>query len=80
MEIDLHGLELAEAIIEVFYALEECKTANDSVLEIIHGYNTGSVLKNYFRSKKFIAQSKREGFQLKQLKPPNPGTSRFKIA
>ncbi len=32
MEIDLHGLELWEALEEIVYKLEECKTINRIIL------------------------------------------------
>ncbi len=79
MKIDLHGLELSEAIIEVHYTLEECKSDGDRLLEIVHGYNTGRVLKNYFLSQKFLKSVEKEGFRLTRQKSPNPGTTLFKI-
>ena len=79
MQIDLHGLELSEAIVEVSYGLEDCKVNEDRLLEIIHGFNTGRVLKNYFNSQKFLKSVEREGFRLTKQKPPNPGTTLFKI-
>ena len=79
MKIDLHGLELSEAIIEVDYALKECKSTGDLFLEVVHGFNTGRVLKNYFLSQKFLKSMEKEGFRLAKQPPPNPGTTLYKI-
>ena len=77
LECDLHGYELSEAIIEVFHALEECSVTEDKHLIIVHGYNRGSVLRNYFRSKRFLQEAAREGFLLQSIKSPNPGQTQF---
>lgn len=79
LECDLHGFELSEAIIEVFHALEECTVNEDKLLEIVHGYNRGSVLRNYFRSKRFLQGAAREGYKLRFFKSPNPGKTRILI-
>ena len=79
LECDLHGFELSEAIIEVFHALEECTVNEDKLLEIVHGYNRGSVLRNYFRSKRFLQGAAREGYKLRFVKSPNPGKTRILI-
>ncbi|UYP47619.1 hypothetical protein NEF87_003904 [Candidatus Lokiarchaeum ossiferum] len=79
MECDLHGYEQAEAYIEILHTLKECKAKNDQILQIIHGFNKGTILKSYVQSQKFIAQMKKEGFRLSRKKSPNPGTSCFKI-
>lgn len=77
MECDLHGYELTDAIIEVFHALEECAVTEDQYLTLVHGYTRGSVLRNYFRSKRFLQVAAREGHRLQSIKTPNPGQTRF---
>ena len=80
LECDLHGFELSEAIIEVFQALEECVVNEDKFLEIVHGYSRGTVLRNYFRSKRFLQSAAREGYKLRIVKSSNPGKSQFHIS
>ena len=79
LECDLHGFELSEAVIEVFHALEECAVNEDKFLEIVHGYSRGTVLRNYFRSKRFLQGAAREGYKLRIVKSPNPGKTQFHI-
>ena len=79
LECDLHGFELSEAIIEVFHALEECTVNEDKYLEIVHGYNRGSVLRNYFSSKRFLQDAAREGYKLRIVKSQNPGKTHIQI-
>ena len=79
MEIDLHGMELHEAMLEISYALEECKTQDDHHLTIIHGYRGSGILKSYFKSRRFRRDVKREGFDLDFIKDKNPGSSSFKV-
>ena len=79
LECDLHGCELSEAKIEVFHALEECAINEDKILEIVHGYYHGTVLRNYFRSKRFLQEAAREGYKLRFVKSPNPGITRIII-
>ena len=79
LECDLHGCELSEAIIEVFHALEECAVNEDKLLEVVHGYYHGTVLRDYFRSKRFLQEAAREGYKLRFVKSPNPGKTQFLI-
>jgi len=79
LECDLHGFELSDAIIEVFHALEECSVNEDKYLEIVHGYYHGTVLRNYFRSKRFLQQTTREGYKLRIVRSSNPGKTQFLI-
>ena len=77
--VDLHGFELAEALIEINYGLQECRTDQENDIEFIHGFHSGSVLQSYIRSPKFIAQMKREGFNLTRIRASNKGTTRFQL-
>lgn len=79
MEIDIHGQELSEAVIEVLYGLKECDTHSDSRIDIIHGYHAGTVLKNYLRSPKFIKDAAKDGFVLTSLKNANPGITSYLV-
>ena len=79
MEIDLHGLELSEAIIEVYHALAECKMYGDNDLTLIHGYRHGRVLQSYFRSPRFLADTQRKGYTLRAVKSGSPATSKYQI-
>ncbi len=79
LEINVHGHELWGAIDEVLSALEECKLNGDGEIIIIHGYKHGQVLKNYFRSNKFLAEMAREGFRLKMKDISDPVISSFVI-
>jgi len=79
LEINVHGHELWGAIDEVLSALEECRINGDLKINIIHGYKHGQVLKNYFRSNKFLAEMAREGFQLKMKAISDQAISSFEI-
>lgn len=78
-EINVHGQELYGAIDEVLITLEECKLNGDEEIKIIHGYKHGQVLKNYFRSNKFLAELGRQGFRLKMKDISNPAISSYTI-
>ncbi len=54
MRCDLHGFELMGAKDEILLKLEECQIKGDKVLEIVHGYHGGQVLRNYCRSRQLI--------------------------
>ncbi|WP_457556808.1 Smr/MutS family protein [Candidatus Harpocratesius sp.] len=79
MKIDLHGYELSDAIVEISYAIRELDLKNDHVIEIVHGFHSGQVLKNYIRSKKFLQDMKKDGYFLKALSGNNPGSSFFLV-
>ena len=79
LEINVHGYELWGAIDEVLSALEECKIKSDKGINIIHGYKHGQVLKNYFRSNKFLREMAHEGFRLKMKVISDPAISSFVI-
>ena len=79
LELNIHGHELWGAIDEVLSALEECILNNDAEIKIIHGYKHGQVLKNYFRSNKFLVEMAREGFRLKMEDTSDPAISSFAI-
>ena len=76
---DLHGFRLFEAVEEIIDTIESCVSLGDFILFIIHGYRHGQVLKNYFRSKKFIEEMMELGYHLRMLNQPNPGVTAFKL-
>lgn len=80
--IDLHGLELSEAIIEIVYCIREMDLSSDNMLEIVHGYHSGRVLKNYIRSKRFLQDINNEGYKIVPIKSNsnNAGASYFKVS
>ena len=79
LEINVHGHELWGAIDDILSVLEECRINGDGEINIIHGYKHGQVLKNYFRSKKFLVEMAREGFRLKMKTISDPAISSFII-
>ncbi len=50
LEVDLHGFELWEALEEIVYKLEECKTRGIREIVLVHGFHRGQILKNYIQS------------------------------
>lgn len=80
LKIDLHGFELATAKTELYYALKECIMNNDDEIEIVHGYQHGSVLKNYIESNYFIQDMKKSGFILRLKSMPNQGSTIFTVS
>ncbi len=79
MELDLHGYTKDEAFIEVIYSIKECLGSGETEISIIHGYHTGTILKNYFNSIQFIKDIKKAGFSLKKGGHPNLGQTTFRI-
>jgi hypothetical protein len=77
MELDLHGFEIADAIVEIIQFLRECKLVGARTLTIIHGYHGGHVLRDYLRSPKFIIDMKKQGFSLSRQKIADPGSTSF---
>jgi len=68
MKVDLHGFELWEALEEIVYKLEECKTRGVQEITFIHGFHRGQALKNYIQSEGFLKEMAKEGFKLKKKK------------
>ena len=79
MDIDIHGLELEEAIDEISYVLRECKVKDIQEVSVIHGYRHGQVLKNYIRSEGFIKEMEREGFILRRERQNDLGITVFRL-
>ena len=49
MKVDLHGLPLSEAKIRAQVAVGEAWTNAISSVELIHGYNLGTAIKDYIQ-------------------------------
>ena len=77
MELDLHGLELDEAIWEVRQALSICE---DTFLDLIHGHHHGTILLTYFRSPRFRAEMAKEGLVIQRMEVLNRGKTRFHLS
>jgi DNA-nicking Smr family endonuclease len=79
MEVDLHGLELSEAMVEIYQCLRECNKFHEDKITFVHGFHSGQVLKNYIRSPQFLQELQRNGFKLKKIDTHDPGKSIFSI-
>ena len=79
MEINIHGLELIEALDEISYTLSFCKIEGITEISIIHGCHHGQVLKNYIRSEGFLKEMKGEGYELRRKCEDNPGITNFDL-
>ncbi|TXT57122.1 MAG: hypothetical protein BAJALOKI1v1_1870001 [Promethearchaeota archaeon] len=79
MEIDIHRMDLWEAIDEIIYLLEECQIHKERTITIIHGYRHGKILKDYIHSEGFIREMKKAGFSLKKKTIRNQGATTFFI-
>jgi hypothetical protein len=66
-QVDLHGRELDEALIEILDALRECVAQADSTIEIIHGFHHGTVIKSFLATPKFKDMLRKEGFVLDKI-------------
>ncbi|MBQ7579082.1 MAG: Smr/MutS family protein [Clostridia bacterium] len=49
-EIDVHGKTLEDARADVLYMLSSVDSGVDGLL-VVHGYHSGTVIRNYFRHK-----------------------------
>ncbi len=50
IEVDLHGLRLYDAEIEICNAIEEAWCNDNKCLLLIHGYNNGVAIRDFIRS------------------------------
>lgn len=79
MEINVHGMQVADAEIELMYALEECKLNGDPFLTIVHGYNLGTAIRDQVRSSKFLGRMRRNGYNLQLERISDKGKTTFNI-
>lgn len=56
MQIDLHSISLKDAKNIIDTNIEFCIKNNISTLEIIHGFNNGSKIKNYLNNSKSLKE------------------------
>ena len=66
MQIDLHSLSLKEAKEIINKNIKYCYKNNIYTLEIIHGFNNGSKIKNYLINSKSLRENNPE---IKQILP-----------
>ncbi len=79
MEIDVHGMSLIEAIDDIFFEIDDLRGTEIREFSMIYGFHTGTVLKNYFNSQRFIQEMKQYGIILRKTGNPNRGKTKFEI-
>lgn len=80
MEFDAHGLTLDEAREDAIWRLQECAAVGDGCLVVVHGYQHGNLLKQYFRSREFEREAAVEGILVRRARSqPNPGATTFVV-
>jgi len=77
--VDLHGMYLKDAIIDVEEKLEECKDRGVEGLKIIHGYHHGTTLREYFQSNKFKEDMKCAGLIISLVHIKNLGDTQIGV-
>ena len=50
MRVDLHGLPFSEAKLKTQIAVAEAWVSSSKSIELVHGYNLGTVIKDYVQS------------------------------
>jgi DNA-nicking Smr family endonuclease len=50
MRVDLHGLPFSEAKLKTQIAVAEAWESSSKSIELVHGYNLGTVIKDYVQS------------------------------
>ena len=58
MQLDLHSFTLKEAKEKIKKEIINCYNNNINTLEIIHGYNNGTSIKNYLKNSKELRSLK----------------------
>ena len=61
------------------YEVENLRGFSKQKFSVIHGYNSGTVLKCYLNSRDFIEDMKKPGVQIMKMGKPNPGKMNFEI-
>ncbi len=54
MEIDVHGLLRMQAQKYIIESIEECYKRGDSILNVIHGSNNGTIIRTWLRNSKTL--------------------------
>ena len=71
MRVDLHGLPLSDAKLKSQIAVAEAWESSQSSIELVHGYNLGSVIKDYVQ---------RENGLQRDIKRIYPEISKLKLS
>lgn len=71
--IDLHGFKRLEAKRYLYDEINKYKKSGVKTFKVIHGFNNGSVIKDWLKSSKDL----KDDFNLKEIldDPTNPGAS-----
>ena len=56
MKVDLHGLPLSEAKLKAQIAVGEAWADSSSKIELVHGHNLGTAIKDYIQSKSGLSE------------------------
>ena len=59
MKVDLHGLPLSEAKLKSQISVAEAWSNAFSTIELVHGHNLGTVIKDYIQQGDLLADIKR---------------------
>ena len=59
MKVDLHGLPLSEAKLKSQISVAEAWSTGSSTIELVHGHNLGTVIKDYIQQGGLLADIER---------------------
>jgi len=59
MKVDLHGLPLSEAKLKSQISVAEALSNGSSTIELVHGHNLGTVIKDYIQQGGLLADIER---------------------
>ncbi len=59
MKVDLHGLPLSEAKLKSQISVAEAWSNGSSTIELVHGHNLGTVIKDYIQQGGLLADIER---------------------
>ena len=76
--VDLHGREVCDAELEIIAKLYECVAIEDFELEIVHGFNHGTAIKDYIKSPRFKQVIQAEGFLVERISATK-GSVQFRV-
>ena len=77
---NLHRLILEDAKDEIFHCMRKAVINRDDKICFIHGYNHGTVIRDYIDSIEFRQDCKKEGFRISRVfRYTNPGDTIIKI-
>ena len=74
--IDLHELSLWEAKDNILQAISQAYCDGELKIKFIHGYNRGTVIRDYLDSQEFVDDMMNEGIWVKNVyRQTNPGVT-----